>query len=223
MMKAPFMSLWASLATRPPSPLVSAPIGKRKLLSVKPLSETSRTNMTIVGESGRVFVFDLKTAPAHMPADELTYRLSFVMGEGEDLEHGSFASVSDSYGIGTALGIKSNDLNLDYAYRGSDHLRPVRAFDDGEKTYFLWPEHMRTPAIFSVGQDGRESIVNYHVEGEYFVVHGTHQQFTFRDGDAYTCIYNTRLGEVEGYDAASPQKLDKAPLMSRVLRWRARG
>jgi len=46
------------------------------------------------------------------------------------------------------------------------------------------------PAVFLVDKNGNESIVNFNVQGEYMVVNKTGAQFTLRDGDYATCIFN---------------------------------
>ena len=48
------------------------------------------------------------------------------------------------------------------------------------------------PAIFAVNADFSETLRNFRREGEYIVVDGTATQYTLRDGDQWTCIFNLR-------------------------------
>lgn len=184
------------------------PVSNNTVLSVKPVEELTETSMTAVGRSGKLYSFRL-IARGRFPIEEaITYQVRFRYRD-EDAE-GLIEFESDERGqFGDPLDPENRPagLNLEYAYRGDDSLRPVRAYDDGQKTYFRWPAHVRIPAIFSVGEEGRESIVNYTVQGEYFIVHALHKQFTFRDDDLATCIYNLGNRPDSGFDAASPRVL----------------
>src|SRR3546814_2908336 len=51
--------------------------------------------------------------------------------------------------------------------------RPVRAFDDGAKTYVEFPPSLGTgeaPPLFVVGTDGKAELVNYRLRGRFYVV-----------------------------------------------------
>ena len=65
-------------------------------------------------------------------------------------------------------------MNFDYAVRGGDeHLRPLRVFDDGAKTYVqMRPEiqHREAPALVVVGADGKGEMVNYRVQNQTYIV-----------------------------------------------------
>jgi type IV secretion system protein VirB9 len=65
------------------------------------------------------------------------------------------------------------DLYFDYRVLGKHHeLRPVRIFDDGEKTYVQMREqilHRELPILVVVGTQGPE-MVNYRVKGTVYVV-----------------------------------------------------
>lgn len=191
----------------------TTPLGNRNLLTIKPLEAQSTTNMTVVGESGRIYIFRLTARSGHVADDQITYRVNFRY---PDREAKRLAARDDQFPSGNPDNpgnrISPDDLNFDYAYKGDGDLRPVRAFDDGKQTYFQWPGNRRSPAIFTVDAEGRESVVNYTVRGDYFVVHGIARQFTFRDGAAVTCIYNTDYPAAEGYDQGSPPELIVASL-----------
>ena len=53
-------------------------------------------------------------------------------------------------------------------------------FDDGHFTYFQWPENVSVPALFVIGPDGGESLVNYSVRDGYQVVEQTAPKFILR-------------------------------------------
>lgn len=65
-------------------------------------------------------------------------------------------------------------MNFDYAVRGgNEHIRPLRVFDDGSKTYVQMPpeiQHREAPALVVLGSDGKGEMVNYRVQNLTYVV-----------------------------------------------------
>ena len=171
-------------------PIQSSP----NMVSVKPALAGSNTNLSLVDEKGRVYSFGLAAFDAPLFDYEVTDRIEFRYApEPEAVDPADSSSEPDPA-----------SLNFAYSYRGDAALRPLRAFDDGVKTYLQFPENRRVPAIFTVAADGSEAIVNVHRAGRYFVVHSVAAQFTLRDGPVRTCLYNKGFGPAAGYDAASP-------------------
>jgi type IV secretion system protein VirB9 len=65
-------------------------------------------------------------------------------------------------------------VNFDYTIRGGDeHIRPVRVFDDGAKTYIQMPpeiQHREAPVLLVVGKDGKGEMTNYRVKDQTYIV-----------------------------------------------------
>jgi type IV secretion system protein VirB9 len=65
---------------------------------------------------------------------------------------------------------------LDFAYRlrgANPPWRPVQVFDDGAKTYILFPETIgqsELPPLFLIGEGGAAELVNYRVSGRTMIV-----------------------------------------------------
>ena len=83
-------------------------------------------------------------------------------------------------------------------------------FDDGKKTFFKFGATV--PAIFAVNADFSETLRNFRREGEYIVVDGTATQYTLRDGNQWTCIFNLRKPDfgAPDPDIMAPSLDDKA-------------
>jgi type IV secretory pathway VirB9-like protein len=68
-------------------------------------------------------------------------------------------------------------VNFDYTIRGGDeHIRPVRVFDDGAKTYIEMPpepQHREAPVLLVVGNDGKGEMTNYRVKDQTYIVDRT--------------------------------------------------
>ncbi len=158
------------------------------ILFIKPLEENAQTNMTVL-TSKRIYTFELTADQAgSYYSEDLTFRLKFRYPAETDYQLANIGSASSSYdplSHGEPTG-----LNFDYSYSGSKRLRPIRAFDDGTFTYLQFNDFEVMPAVFAVDERGHERLVNFNVEGKYLVIANIGRQFTLRDGDTATCIFN---------------------------------
>ena len=70
--------------------------------------------------------------------------------------------------------IAVEQMNFNYSIRGGDeHIRPVRVFDDGAKTYIQMPpdlQHREAPVLLVVGNDGKGEMTNYRVKDQTYIV-----------------------------------------------------
>jgi type IV secretion system protein VirB9 len=65
-------------------------------------------------------------------------------------------------------------MNFDYKVKGGDeHIRPVRVFDDGAKTFIQMPpeiQHREAPVLVVIGTDGKGEMTNYRVKDQTYIV-----------------------------------------------------
>lgn len=160
----------------------------RQTISIRPKSTRSKSNMTVVTNRD-IYHFNLIASSNESAA---TYGVVINEIEGKEKEAGT--SLTDL-----------ENLNFSYTFRASEELRPLRLFDDGKHTYFQFPDHIATPAIFAVNSSGKESIVNHHTRGKYVVVESLGRQFTLRHGNVFTCIYNKAFPKAK-HGAEAPQR-----------------
>ncbi len=73
-----------------------------------------------------------------------------------------------------ASGLQIDQLHFDYVITGDQPAwRPLRAFDDGRQTFIEFPASLGTgeaPPLFLVDDKGTASLVNYRLEGHYYIV-----------------------------------------------------
>lgn len=146
-------------------------------LFIKPVAE-SKTNMTVL-TSTNSYNFQLTASETVNP----TYRLQFVYPNGG----------YDTGGSPNAVGIFDPEkLNWKYSFTGEKSLAPIEAFDNGQFTYFKFKRDGMThfPAVFMVDDDRNESLINFHMQGDYLVVESVAKQFTLRNGKQVTSVYN---------------------------------
>jgi type IV secretion system protein VirB9 len=147
-------------------------------LFIKPVAE-SKTNMTVLTNTNsysfQLDSIDAKTKP--------TYKLQFTYPDGG----------YDAAGMTNAVAtVDPTKLNWKYSFTGDRSLVPIEAFDNGQFTYFKFKKDgmSHIPSIFIVDKERKETLVNYHMQGDYMVIHDVAKQFTFREGESVTSIYN---------------------------------
>lgn len=162
------------------------PNRRANVLFLKPIDSTS-TNMTVL-TSARRYVFDLAVAPkGSRTAAPYTIRFSYPQ------EAVAIPVVEEQ-----EADVPPTVVNDAYTVTGSRENMPVRVFDDGRMTYFEWPAEGPVPAIFAVGADGSESVINYGVRGPYVVVEQLSGRFTLRDGKQVATVTNHRFATSAG-------------------------
>ena len=105
---------------------------------------------------------------------------------------------------GTETGIDPAAWNWRYTFAGDSTQAPVTVFDDGRHTYFQFDPKTRVPAIFLVHPDETESLVNVVRRGRFLVVHDLGRQFTLRNGEIETCVFNEAWDPQPGRTLNSP-------------------
>jgi type IV secretion system protein VirB9 len=73
-----------------------------------------------------------------------------------------------------ANGLQLDQLHFNYAISGDQPAwRPLRAFDDGRQTFIEFPPSLEVgeaPPLFLLDDKGQAQLVNYRVEGRFYVV-----------------------------------------------------
>jgi P-type conjugative transfer protein TrbG len=65
---------------------------------------------------------------------------------------------------------------MNFGYKvtgGNEHIRPLRVFDDGAKTYIQMPadvQHREAPVLVVLGTDGKGEMTNYRVQEQMYIV-----------------------------------------------------
>jgi len=147
-------------------------------LFIKPVAE-SRTNMTVITNT-RTYNFQLDSLGGNVTP---TYKLSFSYTDGG----------YDQTGMPNAVASFDPDkLNWKYSFTGDKKIAPITAFDNGQFTYFKFKNDGIThlPAVFIVDKNRNETLVNFHMQGQYMVVNTVAKQFTLRDGENVASVYN---------------------------------
>jgi type IV secretion system protein VirB9 len=143
------------------------------LVVVKPVMPGLDTNLLITTDR-RAYYLRLMSKPT-----DYVSRLAFSYPDEDSprwqrhLVEQQVAARPDAATIQPAIA-KLERLNFDYRITGgTEHIRPVRVFDDGAKTYMQMPpsmEHRVAPVLLVLGPDGKGTMTNYRVQGLTYVV-----------------------------------------------------
>ena len=159
------------------------------VLFLSPQLNQSDTNMTVITNK-RAYQFRLVTDGVSASLSKnITYALQFKYPEEEKEQlEGEINNLQKTF-----LGHTSNDAvqwNYDYSFYGSKKTAPIQAVDNGTFTIFKFPKHAIIPAIFAVDGHGNEAIVNFQTQGDYIFIQGVRHQYTLRNGEEVTTVYN---------------------------------
>ncbi len=182
----------------------ATPNKKADLLFLKPIDRLpGSTNMAIVTNLRR-YSFELIVGTAARRRDQ-AYDIRFLYPN-EEADAAARIAASEQP---VSAAISPESWNFAYSFTGAKNNVPQRVFDDGRFTYFQWPESVDTPAVFVIGSDGREALVNHLTKGRYFVVEQVAAQFVLRSGTQITQIFNDALRPAEPGAAAPRERTGK--------------
>lgn len=160
------------------------PNRKATLLFLKPMSKSMPTSMTVV-TTERIYSFLLTTTESKGPNDPNTLlRLRFLYPAQPEV-----AEVAPTPPPPPPPP-KPEDFNFDYELKGQKNIHPVRVFDDGVVTYFQFDSRNAAPAVFVIGEDGKEEMANTRVSGEYTIADFVAERFILRYGKTQAEVKN---------------------------------
>jgi type IV secretion system protein VirB9 len=180
------------------------PNKRGNIIFLKPVEANAATNMNVVTDK-RLYSFVLKSN--ERPSRAQVYKVRFRFPDDEaDARLLNQAKALAS--IPSHRGFRRDRLNTSYAYKGSEVAKPLVIFDDGTKTWFRFSGEV--PAIFIVDAERNESLVNYRREGDYLIVDKIAYQWTVRNGEEVTCLFNQNQlpPEPTGVEPYGPKKIE---------------
>ncbi len=150
--------------------------GSTPVIVVKPQSPGLDTNLLVTTDR-RAYYIRLISKP-----EEYVARVAFAYPEDDSTrkwqqqiaEQRAFAKQEKrSEDILPAM-IAVEKMNFDYKVRGGDeHVRPMRVFDDGAKTFIQMPpeiQHREAPVLVVIGGDGKGEMTNYRIKDQTYIV-----------------------------------------------------
>jgi type IV secretion system protein TrbG len=140
---------------------------KQTHVLVKPFSSGLATNLVITTDRRAYHIKLVSTSVTALSSMRWTYPHDELLALRRKAE-------AERAAAPVAAGLAVEALNFNYAISGDKPVwRPVRAFDDGQKTYVEFPASLASseaPPLFLVGSDGKTELVNYRLSGRFYVV-----------------------------------------------------
>ena len=134
---------------------------------VKPFAAGLTTNLVVTTDRRTYHVRLVSTSRTALASLRWTYPQDELLALRRQAEQRQAAAP-------VAAHLSVERLNFDYMISGDRPAwRPVRAFDDGEKTYVEFPASLgasEAPPLFVIGSDGKAELVNYRVATRFYVV-----------------------------------------------------
>lgn len=142
---------------------------RRTHVLVKPTDPGLTTNL-VINTDRRTYHVELRSTPATYMA---SVGWSYPQDELIAIRAGQAAAAAVA-GMQVQTGIDPAKLDFGYSLSGaSPPWKPVQVFDDGAKTYVLFPATIaqtELPPLFLIGDRNRAELVNYRVVGRYMIV-----------------------------------------------------
>lgn len=181
----------------------------RNGIFVKPRAAVAETNIHVITNK-RVYNFDMKLAPkGHTGYLMVSFRYPVT-------EVALVAQDASKTRVRDLLAeVVPDTRNRRYTVQGSGTIAPIAASDDGTVTFFRFAAHGVVPAVYSVGEDGKEHLLNFNAEpNDMLTMHAVARKFVLRSGDLVACVFN------EAYDPAGvrPVTMTASPKVERILK-----
>ncbi len=140
---------------------------KQTHLLVKPFSVGLATNLVVTTDRRTYHVRLVSTLATALASMRWTYPRDELLALRRKAE-------TERAAAPVATGLSVDTLNFNYTISGDKpKWRPMRAFDDGQRTYVEFPALLgssEAPPLFLVGSDGKAELVNYRLSGRFYIV-----------------------------------------------------
>jgi type IV secretory pathway VirB9-like protein len=179
-------------------PIIAKNYATGNLFTVRPIAAGADTNLVIVGSSGKIYKFYLRS-DNHKSAF-LPHFVVYVSLDGSIPDLGALKLDENVIGepqngiVHFASGkVNLSEANFGYVtLKGGDKkLAPAAVFDDGRFTYFQYRqkrgEPRNLPVVYRVA-DGYDTPVNSRVEGDYLIAETISERWTLRAGESHLCV-----------------------------------
>lgn len=155
------------VAVSDPSAFEARPSGANDAVSIRPLHEGAAGTL-LVDTARRRYEFEVATGDGLAAA----YVVRFVGGE---------ASVATAQA--PVPRAAPSAATTAYRLSGERTLMPSRIVDDGTRTYLEWDAYQSLPAVFGIGYNGKEEVVDGYMREGVFTIDRVYGELIFRIDD----------------------------------------
>lgn len=156
---------------------------RRTHILIKPIRQGLKTNMLIT-TTKRDYHMELESNPdAYIAAVGFNYPMDIIRQDAERIK-----AKEEEEKVIIAPQVNLDKLYFDYKIEGRRFIswKPVRVFDDGAKTYIVFPEKLHAteaPVLFISTKERAFQFVNYRVKDITYIVDRLFEQAELRVGE----------------------------------------
>ena len=172
--------------------------GGRTFILLKPGKPDCETNLVIITDR-RVYQLDLKSVGQSVYHTQISWNYPGIRVGGQRMLPN--AKPRDD----AIAKLKLDQLDFNYLIKKQKGFTPawcpLRAFDDGNKTFIQFPPGRLTsdaPPLFVLGGDGDAQVVNYRVKGDYYIVDRLFDRAELRLGESPQQLVRIERGTERG-------------------------
>lgn len=167
--------------------LAGAGTSEQVIIFVKPIRPDLRTNIVLTTDQ-RTYLLDAVSSATPTYTSVLSWNYPQEQARAAAERHAARAgSVSGD----VALERLDFNYRIDVIKGRSPRWLPIRAFDDGAKTFIAFPPDLATaeaPPLFLIGSEGQAELVNYRLQGGHYVVDRLVERAELRLGEKHQTI-----------------------------------
>ncbi|MDP1598523.1 P-type conjugative transfer protein TrbG [Phenylobacterium sp.] len=147
--------------------------GEQVIIFVKPIRPDLRTNIVLTTDQ-RTYLLDAVSSASPTFTSVLSWNYPQEQALAAAAQRAAHLAAEAKPAGGEVL-LDHLDFNyrIDLIRGRSPRWLPLRAFDDGAKTFIAFPPDLATseaPPLFLVGAEGQAELVNYRLQGGHYVV-----------------------------------------------------
>ena len=166
------------------------------VIVIRPISYVGLdTSITMIGESGHVYTFYVRTEGANSRNTSditVTVRVPGPLFAKNNTENACTMNTEKTDYLDEVL-LDSSKLNFKFSMSGDELIAPDLVYSDGVRTWFDYGDNLdekRIPTFYSA-IDGYQQALNVTIDGTRLVAHGS-GDFVLKSGDRVTCVYPTK-------------------------------
>lgn len=146
------------------------------------LSDPTAFDVKVAGPGDGLNIAPLRAdSAATLLVDTSLRRYEFDLATGDGLAAAYLVRFVDPRGPARpAATAVQRQITGTYRLSGEEALLPSRIGDDGERTYLEWTEHQSLPAVFGIGTNGEEEVVDGYMREGVFTIDRVYGELVFR-------------------------------------------
>jgi type IV secretion system protein VirB9 len=146
------------------------------------VSDPAAFDVDVTGPGDGLHIAPLRAdGAATVLVDTSMRRYEFDLATGEGLAAAYLVRFVDPRGSpAAAQAAATTAMTGTYRLTGERSLQPSRIGDDGQRTYLEWDEHQSLPAVFGIGANGEEEVVDGYMREGIFTIDRVYGELVFR-------------------------------------------